>query len=63
MDGLKLLAEARDAGLTVSAAADRLVIEGPRDAEAIATRLLANKAAVLAADWQAILAAKQGDRR
>lgn len=49
MDGVMLLAEARAAGLAVTANGDRLVIEGPRDAEPIAVRLLAAKPRVIAA--------------
>ncbi len=49
MDGLILLQEASAAGLTVLADGDRLVIRGPRSADAIARRLLAHKAAVIAA--------------
>ena len=49
MDGLTLLREARAAGLTVAADGARLCIRGPRQAEAVARRLLAHKAAVLAA--------------
>jgi hypothetical protein len=49
MDGLMLLHEARAAGLKVKAEGDRLRIQGPRRAEALARRLLDHKAAVLAA--------------
>ena len=49
MDGLMLLAEARRAGLIVTRDHDRLVIEGPTEAEALARRLLANKSSVLIA--------------
>ena len=49
MDGLTLLREAYAAGLSVQADGDRLRIRGPREAEAIAQRLIAHKAAVLAA--------------
>jgi len=49
MVGLTLLAEARAAGLDVEAGADgRLIVRGPRSAEAIARRLLAHKADVMA---------------
>ena len=55
MDGLILLIEARAAGLIVLADGDRLVIRGPKSADAVARRLLAHKAMVLAAltfaDW------------
>ncbi len=43
MDGLILLHEAQDAGLTVLAEGDRLRVRGPRRAEAIARRLLDHK--------------------
>src|SRR5262245_1699111 len=49
MDGMILLAEARASGLTVRAAGDRLVIRGPKRANAVARRLLESKAIVLAA--------------
>ncbi len=49
MDGLALLAEARDAGLEVRARGDRLVIRGPRKCEAMAKVLLEHKPEVLAA--------------
>jgi hypothetical protein len=48
MDGLTLLAEAEAAGLVVCADGDRLVIRGPKSADAVAQRLLAHKAVVLA---------------
>jgi hypothetical protein len=47
MDGLTLLDEARAAGLTVVADGDLLRIRGPRSAEPVAHRLIANKALVL----------------
>ena len=47
MDGVKLLAEARDAGLVVAADGDRLVIRGPKMADGLARRVLAHKADVL----------------
>lgn len=49
MDGLKLLEEARRAGLTVKADGDTLRISGPKQAGPIAKRLLASKRAVMAA--------------
>ena len=49
MGGLELLAEARAAGLSVQAKGDRLIIEGPEEAETIAEKLLENKALILAA--------------
>lgn len=53
MDGLTLLHEAQAAGLSVSADDGRLVIRGPTRCEAVAKRLLAHKADVLAALAQA----------
>ena len=47
MDGMSLLAEARASGLEVRADGDRLVVRGPRQAEAVALRLLERKADVL----------------
>jgi hypothetical protein len=47
MDGLKLLMEAERAGLVVSASGDVLIIRGPRKAEPLARKLIANKAQVL----------------
>ena len=47
MDGITLLREAWGAGLTVRADGDRVVIRGPQKAEALAKRLLENKAKVL----------------
>ena len=56
MDGLALLREARGAGLSVAAEGDRLRVRGPKSAGDVAARLLADKAAVLAAladeEWQ-----------
>ena len=49
MDGLTLLEEAREAGLTVRADGERLRIRGPRRAEPMVQRLIAHKADVLAA--------------
>ena len=49
MDGLTLLQEALAAGLMVLADGDRLVIRGPKSADAVARRLLAHKAVVRAA--------------
>ena len=49
MDGLTLLRQARQAGLDVTAAGDRLVVQGPRHLEAVARRLLAAKLTVLEA--------------
>jgi hypothetical protein len=58
VDGLRLLAAAEEAGLTVSTDGDRLVVRGPRRAEALARELIANKSRVLPylgtylpADW------------
>jgi len=56
VDGVTLLRRARDAGLTVGAEGDKLVIRGPRRAEPVARLLLDHKPAVLAAlaaDWRA----------
>jgi len=49
MDGLTLLSEGRAAGLIVLAHGGRLVVRGPRSADAVARQLLAHKAVVLAA--------------
>jgi hypothetical protein len=49
MDGLKLLELARAAGLAVRVDGEKLVVRGPRKAEAVAKRLLENKAVVIAA--------------
>jgi hypothetical protein len=49
MDGMILLQVAAAAGLTVRLDGNRLVIRGPRSADAIARRLVASKAAVVAA--------------
>ena len=46
---MTLLSDAAAAGLTVRADGDRLVIRGPRGAEAVARRLLGHKAEVMAA--------------
>ena len=49
MDGLTILSEGRAAGLTILADGDRLMIRGPRSADAVARLLLAHKAVVMAA--------------
>ncbi len=49
MDGMTLVSEARAAGLIVLADGDRLVIRGPRSADAVARRLLEHKAEVMRA--------------
>lgn len=49
MGVINLLEEARSAGLIVKASGDRLVIEGPEEAEAIALELIQHKAEVMAA--------------
>ncbi len=49
MGGLTLIREAREAGLTLEARDDRLVVTGPPAAEPLAGRLLARKPEVLAA--------------
>ena len=48
MDGLKLLKQARDNDLAVSADGDRLKIRGPRKAGKLAKLLLVHKTAILA---------------
>lgn len=48
MGGVKLLEEARAAGLRVRAQGDRLIVRGPKSAEPVAKALLAKKAEVLA---------------
>jgi hypothetical protein len=48
MVGMTLLDLARDSGLSLRLAGDRLVIRGPRRAEAVARELLARKAEVVA---------------
>lgn len=47
MDGLTLVAEAERAGLSVSANGNALVVRGPRRAEPLARRLIANKLLLL----------------
>jgi len=49
MDGLVLLSEAMAAGLTVRVDGDRLVIRGPKTADAVARRVLEHKPDVVAA--------------
>lgn len=49
MDGLILLQCARDAGLRIEAAGDKLLIRGPKNAEAVVKLLAQHKANVLAA--------------
>jgi hypothetical protein len=49
MDALALLYEAHAAGLKVAAEGDKLVVRGPKRAEAVARMVLANKAAIMAA--------------
>ncbi len=49
MDGLSLLADAAAAGLVVTAAGDKLLVRGPRSADALARQLIEHKVAVLAA--------------
>ena len=48
MVGVRLLADARAAGLEVRAESERLIVRGPAAAEALAGRLLDNKPTVLA---------------
>ena len=59
MDGLALLAQARDAGLDVRARGDRLVIRGPKRAENVARLLLDRKPVVL--DALRVAALQWGD--
>jgi hypothetical protein len=49
VDGLALLKRARDAGLRVEAAGDKLLIRGPKQAEPIVKLLAEHKAEVVAA--------------
>jgi hypothetical protein len=60
MDGLMLLRRAQEVGLAVAADGDKLVIRGPRSAEAVARLLIEHKPALLAllaeaTDWRARL--------
>jgi|GEM_PF-6758335 len=48
MGSLKLLLEARAAGLTVTVQADRLVIRGPKSAAPLARKLIDSKPDVMA---------------
>lgn len=48
MGGVDLLAEAQSVGLVVKADGDRLVIEGPKGAAAVAQKLIHHKAQVMA---------------
>lgn len=48
VNAAQLLADARAAGLTVTADGDRLVVRGPREAGHLARAVLARKAEVLA---------------
>ena len=48
MVGVRLLADARAAGLEVRAESERLIVRGPSSAEVLARRLLDNKPTVLA---------------
>jgi hypothetical protein len=48
MDGLTLIRRARDAGLRVEAAGDKLLIRGPKHAEPVVKLLAEHKAEVLA---------------
>jgi hypothetical protein len=49
MDGITLLREAEAAGLSVEVVGDKLVVRGPKRAEAVALRLLAHKPDVIKA--------------
>ena len=48
MDAMTLLDQAQAAGLSVKAAGDKLVIKGPRSAEALAQQLLEHKTELMA---------------
>ena len=57
MDALRLLDRAREAGLAIATAGDKLIVRGPRQAEPVVRLLAANKGQILAAladakDWQ-----------
>lgn len=60
MVGLSLLHAAREAGLTVTAVGDKLVIRGPKQADAVARRLLTSKSDVMAALLRAKPAMRSG---
>ena len=49
MDGLNLFEQARAAGLEIRRDGERLVIRGPKDAEALARELLSHKAEIFTA--------------
>jgi hypothetical protein len=49
MDALTLLDRARDAGLAVASAGDRLIVRGPRQAEPVVRLLAEHKAEILTA--------------
>ncbi len=49
MDGVKLLAQARDLGFRVTLKGSTLVVRGPKDQEALARRLIQAKPEVVAA--------------
>ena len=49
MDALIVLSRARDAGLKVEAVGDKLMVRGPKRAEAVVKLLAQHKAEVLAA--------------
>jgi hypothetical protein len=58
MDAVKLLDRAREAGLAVATAGDKLIVRGPRLAEPVVRLLAAHKRQILAAlgeatDWPA----------
>jgi hypothetical protein len=62
MDGLNLLARARDAGLRVQADGDKLLIRGPKRAEPVVRLLAEHKPEVLAALAPGASAFKRGDQ-
>ena len=49
MDALRLLDRAREAGLAIATAGDKLIVRGPRQAEPVVRLLAANKGQILAA--------------
>ena len=51
MEGVRLLEEARAAGLKVWSEGDNLVIRGPKAAEPLALNLIAHKQDVLPSRW------------
>ena len=59
MDGINLLAEARNAGLLVHSDGERLIVRGLKQYAALVARLLSSKAGILAAlEGEALAEAK-----